>query len=135
MRYDFHRQKPIDRFIVDFYCPKMRLAIEIDGDSHFMKEERDAERQQRLEELGVHLLRFDDLDVKFQMDRVLKTIQEWIEQHQVEAEPISKHSPLERGMIKSKKKQTHSPLERGMRRGVLGTQLSTLLIFINNHSV
>jgi very-short-patch-repair endonuclease len=35
--YDFHRQKPIDRFIVDFFCPDLMLAIEIDGASHGQK--------------------------------------------------------------------------------------------------
>ena len=80
--YDFHRQKPIDQYIVDFYCPKLRLAIEIDGDSHYMKEKPDAVRQQRLETLGVRFLRFDDLDVKFRMEQVLKTIHQWIETSQ-----------------------------------------------------
>ena len=32
--YDFDRQRPIDRFIVDFYCQELMLAIEIDGSSH-----------------------------------------------------------------------------------------------------
>ena len=44
MGYDFHRQKPIGEYIVDFYCPRLRLVIEIDGDSHFMREKKDAER-------------------------------------------------------------------------------------------
>ena len=39
--YDFHRQKPIDEYVVDFYCPKLKLVIEIDGDSHEGKEEAD----------------------------------------------------------------------------------------------
>jgi very-short-patch-repair endonuclease len=81
MGYDFHRQKPYDEYILDFFCPRLMLAVEIDGDSHMFKEERDAERQRRLEALGVRFLRFDDLDVKFRMYDVLKTIREWIEQH------------------------------------------------------
>lgn len=32
--YDFHRQKPIDEYVVDFYCPRLKLVLEIDGDSH-----------------------------------------------------------------------------------------------------
>lgn len=95
MGYDFHRQRPIDRFIVDFYCPRLRLAIEIDGDSHFMQEKKDAERQQSLERFDVRFLRFDDLDVKFQMEKVLNTIREWIQQHEVETERWSAtiHTP------------------------------------------
>ncbi len=79
--YDFHRQKPIDNYVVDFYCPELHLAIEIDGESHSLKEKEDARRQARLEELGIRFLRFDDLDVKFQMEKVLKTIRGWIQEH------------------------------------------------------
>jgi very-short-patch-repair endonuclease len=39
--YDFHRQKPIGEYVVDFYCPALKLVIEIDGDSHDGKEEAD----------------------------------------------------------------------------------------------
>ena len=58
--YDFDRQRPIDEFIVDFYCKKLMLVIEIDGSSHDSEEaqQRDAERQARLESLGVKCLRF-----------------------------------------------------------------------------
>ncbi|MEK6479170.1 DUF559 domain-containing protein [Catalinimonas sp. 4WD22] len=78
--YDFDRQRPIDHFIVDFYCKDLMLAIEIDGDSHFHDEApaKDKMRQERLESFGVHFLRFDDLDVKQNMGFVLDTIQEWI---------------------------------------------------------
>ncbi len=79
--YDFHRQKPINEYIVDFYCPALSLAIEIDGTSHFLKREADAKRQKRLEQIGIRFLRFDDLDVKFRMDDVLQTIREWIRRH------------------------------------------------------
>lgn len=81
MGYDFHRQKPYDEYILDFFCPRLMLAVEIDGDSHVFKEERDAERQRRLEGLGVRFLRFDDLDVKSRMEDVLMTIRKWIEEH------------------------------------------------------
>src|SRR5210317_2535324 len=64
--YDFDRQRPIDEFIVDFYCKELQLAIEIDGESHTHEEAsfKDKKRQLRLEELGVRFLRFDDLQVK-----------------------------------------------------------------------
>ncbi len=82
MGYDFHRQKPIGEYIVDFYCPKLSLAIEIDGESHFFKREADSRRPQRLEHLGIRFLRFDDLDVKFRMDSVLTVIRTWIIQYE-----------------------------------------------------
>ncbi|MDZ7716165.1 MAG: endonuclease domain-containing protein [Balneolaceae bacterium] len=53
--YQFHRQVPIDEYIVDFYCHELMLAIEIDGASHDFPEASvsDLKRQQRLEKLGV----------------------------------------------------------------------------------
>jgi len=79
--YDFHRQKPIDKYIVDFYCPDLLLAIEIDGVSHFGKAEYDEQRQRRLESLGVRFLRFTDSDVKTNLDSVVKAIEQWIDGH------------------------------------------------------
>ena len=79
--FDFHRQKPIDNFIVDFYCSELMLAIEIDGDSHDWKLDEDEKRQKRLESLGVQFLRFQDIDVKQNMDGVLKMIEDWIDEH------------------------------------------------------
>jgi len=78
--YDFDRQRPIDEYIVDFYCKDLFLAIEIDGITHTYEGafEKDQIRQLRLESLGVHFLRFDDLDVKRNMNWVLNTIHEWI---------------------------------------------------------
>jgi very-short-patch-repair endonuclease len=78
MGYDFDRQRPIDNYIVDFYCKDLMIAIEIDGESHYGNEEKDSIRQEKLENLGVHFLRFDDLDVKYKMNDVVKTITEWI---------------------------------------------------------
>jgi very-short-patch-repair endonuclease len=77
---EFHRQVPIDEFIVDFYCHEIMLAIEIDGISHDFKYEKDLIRQGRLENLGVHFIRFDDQEVKNNMFRVLLEIQQKIEE-------------------------------------------------------
>ncbi len=77
--YDFHRQKPIDEYIVDFFCSELMLAIEIDGLSHIGKEEYDSYRQRRLEEFGVRFLRFKDEDVFYNNDFVVKEIEKWID--------------------------------------------------------
>ena len=78
--YDFHRQKPLDQFVVDFYCHEIDLAIEIDGGSHESDEaqEKDAARQEHLESLGVKFLRFKESDVRMTMRTVLETIEHWI---------------------------------------------------------
>lgn len=82
--YDFDRQRPIDEYIVDFYCKDLMLAIEIDGNSHSNGNvaNNDLIRQKRLETLGVRFLRFDDLDVKKNMGFVLDTILEWINENE-----------------------------------------------------
>jgi very-short-patch-repair endonuclease len=77
--YDFHRQKPIDQYIVDFYCPKLKLIIEIDGDSHDGKESSDLIRQKNLESLGLTVIRFLDSDVKSNVDGIVEQLKEWIE--------------------------------------------------------
>ncbi|HAP36236.1 MAG TPA: DNA methylase [Bacteroidetes bacterium] len=78
--FDFHRQKPIDQFIVDFYCNELSLAIEIDGNSHATEEaiQKDKTRQEHLEALGVKFLRFTETEVQNYMRNVLAVIEEWI---------------------------------------------------------
>lgn len=58
--FDFDRQRPMDKYIVDFFCKELSLAIEIDGDTHIYRYDYDDERKNRLEKLGVHFLRFED---------------------------------------------------------------------------
>ncbi len=72
--YAFYRQRPMDRYIVDFFCPELMLAIEIDGLSHLFRGETDLERQARLEVLGVRFLHFDDLEIKRNLKEVLDII-------------------------------------------------------------
>ena len=74
--YAFNRQKPLGNYIVDFYCLKLDLVIEIDGNSHFFEESvvEDQERQKVIERMGVNFLRFSDLEVKRSMPSVLEEI-------------------------------------------------------------
>ncbi len=61
--YKFTRQKPIFRFVLDFYCSKLLLAIEIDGDSHNFKANYDSERDKYLERMNIKTLRFKNEEV------------------------------------------------------------------------
>jgi len=72
--YEFHRQVPIDEYIVGFYCHELSLAIEIDGYTHFYNYDKDILRQERLEHLGLRVLRFNDEDVKKHLNDVLRMI-------------------------------------------------------------
>ena len=77
---DFDRQKIIGNYIVDFYCPEKQLILEIDGSSHDNKYFYDAKRQARLEEIGIRFLRFDDMEVKKNVQHVLRVIENYIDE-------------------------------------------------------
>ena len=81
--YDFDRQRPIDQFIVDFYCKQLMLAIEIDGSSHDSEDaqQRDRDRQTRLEALGISFLRFREEAVHRDIDGVVEAIEAWLAAH------------------------------------------------------
>ena len=85
--YDFDRQRPIDNFIVDFYCKDLMLAIEVDGESHYGNEEKDKRKDKRLNELGITVLRFDDMEIVYELDMVLKRIEKWIDENTESTHP------------------------------------------------
>jgi very-short-patch-repair endonuclease len=82
--YDFHRQKPIDNYILDFYCHELNLGIELDGYSHELIEvfEKDTVKSKRLEDLGINVLRFSDRQILKDMNNVIRTIEFFIEEHE-----------------------------------------------------
>jgi len=73
---DFHRQKIIGNYIVDFYCPELNLVVEIDGDSHNDKFEYDQKRNEYLKSLELKVIHFDDLDIKKNLDGVMDSLRE-----------------------------------------------------------
>ena len=79
----FRRQFAIDRFIVDFCSPAMRLIIEVDGPVHQYTQEHDAIRQQFLEQIGFMVLRFENKDVMTDLQRVLARIEEAVVRAQI----------------------------------------------------
>lgn len=74
--YRFYRQKPLGNFIVDFYCPKVNLVIELDGGQHYSEEgkAKDNQRDSYLKGMGLHILRFSDREVFENMRGVLEKI-------------------------------------------------------------
>jgi very-short-patch-repair endonuclease len=81
--FQFNRQKPLGRFIADFYCKPLNLVIEVDGRSHEGREEYDRERDIDLKKLGLTILRFADRDVRKNIREVLKVIEGWIERNYI----------------------------------------------------
>jgi very-short-patch-repair endonuclease len=100
---EFHRQVPLDEYIVDFFCHEIMLVIEIDGNSHLFEEVavNDIKRQNKLEKLGIHFIRFNDKDVMYQMEMVLIALENKIEQLK---EPPP--TPLQRGNLAAPPKKT-----------------------------
>jgi very-short-patch-repair endonuclease len=72
----FYRQKPLLSIIVDFYCPRAKLVVELDGAQHLEAEHRikDAKRDEELAKLGIKVLRFDDRQVLRETDAVAEVI-------------------------------------------------------------
>ncbi len=74
--YQFYRQKPIGNFIVDFYCPKGNLVIELDGGQHYSEEgiKKDSSRNEYMESIGLRVLRFSDREIFENMRGVVEKI-------------------------------------------------------------
>jgi len=79
--YKFNRQKPLDNYIVDFYCKKLSLVIEVDGEYHFEGEMRirDKERQRVLESIGLKFLRFENIDVKMNILFMIRVLEDFVD--------------------------------------------------------
>lgn len=74
--FKFYQQKPVGCYIVDFFCPKARLVIEIDGGNHFTKtgKENDILRDKYLKSLNLTVLRFPNSEVTNNTDKVAESI-------------------------------------------------------------
>lgn len=77
----FRRQHPYDPYIFDFYCPTVRLIVEVDGGIHDdpLRQQRDAERDATCRGYGLTILRFRNEQVLFGLDAVLETIATTVE--------------------------------------------------------
>ena len=76
----FYRQKPIGNYIVDFYAPKVKVVIEVDGSQHLEPENihKDLARKRDLENQGLLVLRFNNLQVLQEIDAVMEVIFETV---------------------------------------------------------
>ncbi|MFA5828495.1 MAG: endonuclease domain-containing protein [Candidatus Shapirobacteria bacterium] len=68
--FTFLRQKPINRFVIDFYCSELNLAIEIDGNSHDKKIGYDQSRDKFLKQIGINTIRFTNDQILFRINQV-----------------------------------------------------------------
>jgi len=74
----FRRQHSVRNYILDFYCPKEKLAVELDGYEHFAEigDEKDFIRDEYLKSLNIKVLRFENKDVFDNLDGVLDEIKQ-----------------------------------------------------------
>ena len=106
--YQFYRQKPIGDYIVDFFCPKAKLIIEVDGSQHFVNEtiEYDRIREEYVSSLGLRVLRFTNTEVLKHVEGVVERIEEEMN------EKIPLNPPLPKGENR-KKIPLGPPLRKG----------------------
>ena len=74
----FRRQQVIAGFIVDFYCHKAALVIEVDGDIHDLQQEEDARREKVLSEMGLRIVRFRNDEIVRDLSAVVGKVRELV---------------------------------------------------------
>ncbi|MCD4817839.1 MAG: endonuclease domain-containing protein [Candidatus Cloacimonetes bacterium] len=77
----FRRQYSIGKYVIDFYCPKLKLAIEVDGEIHLSNHSKnyDEIRQNEIESLGISFLRFSNDSIKNNISYVIDTVKNFKE--------------------------------------------------------
>ena len=77
----FFRQYSIDYYIADFFCPKIKLVIELDGSQHFTNYSKDYDkvRTEIFQSLGIYVIRFSNLDVMNNIEKVLGEIKKFVQ--------------------------------------------------------
>ena len=83
MTLKFFRQYSIDYYIADFFCPKIKLVIELDGSQHYNNHSKnyDEVRTEIFQSLGINVIRFRNFDVMNNIDKVLEEIKKFVQTH------------------------------------------------------
>ena len=72
----FRRQHALNRYVVDFFCPAVRLVVEVDGPIHDFQDDADGQRQSVLEKQGFRFLRFTNASIENDLDQVVREIEQ-----------------------------------------------------------
>jgi very-short-patch-repair endonuclease len=83
----FNRQKPLGKYIVDFYCHEYRLVVEIDGDTHGQKDTQITEQKRTafLESQGLRVIRFTNREVVRNIDGIMESLEKLLNEIKEEA--------------------------------------------------
>ena len=119
-KYDFHRQKPLDTYIGDFFCHELCLVIEIDGYTHEFEEnkQRDYQKECALHQYGLNTLRFLDSEVHQNLAGCIGIIDAYIDGFETGNLDVFlpdswKRQPLFRGVSHGDWDTPLNPLSRG----------------------
>jgi len=134
--YDFDRQKPLGRRIVDFYSKELALDVDVDGSVHDYTRKEDEQRHKEIEALGVMHLRFWNYDVKNDIGSVLKQIEDWIRAEELRRGWPKRDRPgkVSRSRATRNRKPTPNPSEGGELRAGGATQEEHAAVFRNPSS-
>ena len=80
MKVRFLRQYSVDNYVIDFYCPQLKLAVEIDGDIHDLPEQKeyDIERQKHIEQFGIKFIRIKNEELFGNPNKAFDKIENYI---------------------------------------------------------
>ncbi len=95
--FKFRRQYSVGPYVIDFYCPALNLAVEIDGDSHFQRDSNDKPRQYYIENFGIRFSRFTNEEVYNNLEGVLEVIRQAAEEANQKSSRAKKSPPYEGG--------------------------------------
>ena len=129
----FTRQKPLDKYIVDFYCAELMLAIEIDGDTHAEQQQYDETRTHRLKTLGVEVIRYTNAEVMNNLEGVYEDLLERVVERQSTTSSTPLNPPLSGG-----KPGSLNPSLSGGKPGSLPTvavELTDFSVFYSQDSI
>jgi len=95
-KYKFRRQYSVGRYVLDFYCPKVKLGIEVDGATHGSKVEvkKDIEKENFINRFGIKIIRFINIDIYNHIDGVLWDINCQCKKRESELKTRPHPSPL-----------------------------------------
>lgn len=88
LNYRFIRQRPINKYIVDFYCAKLKLIIEVDGESHNDQIEYDKKRERRLQNKGLKVIHYTNIEIMCNLEGVYLDIEKRIKERKKEINPL-----------------------------------------------
>lgn len=91
--FKFRRQSPIEKYFLDFYCAEAKICVELDGEQHEDRKEKDKQRDATLEEIGIKTIRIPNLDL---FEDTHLELSRWLEKIVIECEERSGRAAHER---------------------------------------